>query len=285
MSHLDDIDDSLLESSEDNMSQRPGQSKPAPKANPNQQRTRSQAQGASTARAPEPEKRKADETPMDAASSAKIPSLRDQLTSAYETRVAVTKATRDPRLWKGNRTHPIHLPKPEIKTIKHTKTLKTHNTYLNYYTYLLPTILANAAPELEIVPEAKEVDLPTPSTAKPTSFMQAPVLNLKDFLPEGVDCPDQHDKALDSSFRATRLEFIILQREDEEDQVSLDDDDDDQEWTIPDQETFNEVVADAVFHFTEKDSDRSVRFSKKIDKNNKSLYIYCLLYTSPSPRD
>ena len=121
-------------------------------------------------------------------------------------------------------------------------------TYLNTYLYLhFPISAAAATPNLEIVPEVKNILLPTPSTAKPTPYMQAPVLNLKDLLPQGMDCPDADDKDLDSSFRVTRLEFIILQCEDDEDQVDLNDDDDDLEWDILDQDTFDEVVADAVY--------------------------------------
>ena len=53
-----------------------------------------------------------------------------------------------------------------------------------------------------------------------------------------------------------RLEFIILAREAEEDMVTPDDDEDDLEWSIPDQDTFDEVVAEAVYHFTENHMDR-----------------------------
>ena len=71
-----------------------------------------------------------------------------------------------------------------------------------------------------------------------------------------MDCTDASDKDLDSTFRATRLEFIILQREEEEDMVNIDDYE--MELDIPDQDTFDEVVADAVFHFTANVTDRSV---------------------------
>ena len=57
---------------------------------------------------------------------------------------------------------------------------------------------------------------------------------------------------MNDTFRATRLEFIILACEDDDEDV----DDDDLEWEIPDQDVFDDAVAMAVDAFTEKEPDR-----------------------------
>ena len=83
MSHHGDLVDTLLDSTDDEMSQRPRTSKQPPKASASQQRTRAQAQasGSGSGTTSEAEKRKAGEVPMDDDVSApKMPSLREQLT-------------------------------------------------------------------------------------------------------------------------------------------------------------------------------------------------------------
>ena len=82
------------------------------------------------------EKRKNDD-PMQS-SSAKMPSLREQLTMAYENRVAETKATRDPRLLKGNPFKPRNI---RIRYKKQPTTLLSFRVwttikYLFPHTYL-----------------------------------------------------------------------------------------------------------------------------------------------------
>ena len=61
-------------------------------------------------------------------------------------------------------------------------------------------------------------------------------------------------KSLDTAFRATKLEFILLARDDNEDMVDLDSDE--HEWEIPDQEVFDEVVSAAVYQYTVTDTMR-----------------------------
>ena len=90
------------------------------------------------------------------------------------------------------------------------------------------------------------------------------MLNLKDLLPPDLVDPDE-DLTLDTTFRATRLEFIILARDNDDVLLDPDTDDDVTEWGIPEQDVFDDVVARAVNIFTQDNP--------------------CLLYTSPSPRD
>ena len=89
---------------------------------------------------------------------------------------------------------------------------------------------------------------------KPKRYTDAPMLNLKDLLPSGVTCNSAGNKSLDMAFRATKLEFVILACNLEEDMVSLDDDE--TEWEIPDQEVFDEVMQAAVHQFIETDTAR-----------------------------
>ena len=81
------------------------------------------------------------------------------------------------------------------------------------------------------------------------------MMNLKDLLPPGVNCED--DSSLLTTFRATRLEFIILVCEDDGEDL----DDDELDWEIPDQDTFDEAVGMAVEAFTAKDPDRITHLS------------------------
>ena len=71
--------------------------------------------------------------------------------------------------------------------------------------------LAKPPSDLEVVPEIGKVVI-ADKPAKPTRrYTDAPLLNLKDLLPSGMECPDAADASLNSTFRATRLEFIILE--------------------------------------------------------------------------
>ena len=84
--------------------------------------------------------------------------------------------------------------------------------------------------------------MPRQAPKKAVSFTEAPVLNLKDLLPPDL-IDSNEDLTLDSTFRATRLEFIILARDNDDVLLDPDTDDDDMEWGIPNQEVFDDVVA------------------------------------------
>ena len=79
-------------------------------------------------------------------------------------------------------------------------------------------------------------------------------MTLKDLLPQGLDCPDVHDKSLDTTFRATRLEIVLLVRETPT--GSDGEEEEDLEWGIPSQEVFDEAIAAAIFSFTETEESR-----------------------------
>ena len=71
----------------------------------------------------------------------------------------------------------------------------------------------------------------------------------------GLEYPDAQDNSLNSTFRATRLEFIILARDDEFN-IAEEDDDVELEWRIPEQDTFDMVVGQAVNRFTAVEHER-----------------------------
>ena len=176
------------------MTGRPGTSKP-----PGQRSTR-----AGNSKEKEKEKEKTQVNPpkragaadadMDEATQPKIPSMREQLTSAYEAKVIMTKATRDPRLLKSKNyntnlyenfdRHPQILIKPY-----------QNNTHLNLYpkTYLLPYPTYPRSPigrpnaNLRMVEEQKRLVLSQQGVPKPKKYSEAPVMNLKDLLPAGLD--------------------------------------------------------------------------------------------------
>ena len=129
------------------------------------------------------------------------------------------------------------------------------------YPYTYSSILASRpASNLHVVPEKKSFKVPKKTVPKVKKYTDAPLLNLKDLLPPDIECDDVHDKDLDSTFRATRLEFILLAQTLPLDETLDPDiaavDDNDLEWSIPDQDTFDDVVGDAVFTFTENEPTR-----------------------------
>ena len=140
--------------------------------------------------------------------------------------------------------------------LKHT--LPTTNILPETYLYNLPSYLTSIGktlPELEVIPELKEVVLPDKAPEKRRRYVDAPILNLKDLLPEGILCPDAYDKSLDSKFRASRLEFVLLGREDP-DTLDEDAEDEDLEWGIPDRDVFDEAIAAAIYDFTKDNEAR-----------------------------
>ena len=140
-----------------------------------------------------------------------------------------------------------------INSLKYCTYLYTANPTYPYFTLTTVTTRPNADLETEI--ETKKIRIAQKPANKATKNTDAPLLNLKDFLPQGVECSDAQDKSLDTSFRATKLEFIILAR-DTDDTVFDIDADSDLEWEIPDQETFDKVVSEAVYAFTLGHLDR-----------------------------
>ena len=137
------------------------------------------------------------------------------------------------------------------------------------------------------------------------------ILNLKDLLPSELVGPESQDLTLDSTFRATRLEFIILARDNDDVLLHPDKDDDEIEWGIPEQELFDEVVARGVQIFTKDSPDLILNLAwsstgwetgvglvalttdnlQTVDDFRYAThplnlpFTNCLLYTSPSPRD
>ena len=127
---------------------------------------------------------------------------------------------------------------------------KNHYLTLRNLFLLLP---AQTLPDMKIVAEPKKIVIANKKAPKTRRYADAPLLNLKELLPPGVNCDDD---SLKTTFRATRLEFIILVCEDDEDI-----DDDDLEWEIPDQDTFDEAIGMAVEVFTASDPDRITNLS------------------------
>ena len=82
-----------------------------------------------------------------------------QLTAAYETKVALTKATRDPRLLRGNFNN----------ILDHKNSYKSYPRYYTYlistyrYTYLTFPCFPAPASDFEVVPQGpdRQVLLPT----------------------------------------------------------------------------------------------------------------------------
>ena len=172
------------------------------------------------------------------------------ITQAYDAKVAETKASRDPRLRKGNTLTYITTNPNQYKP---TRKLTFHKNTNNGISRIL--ISDKSTPELKVVPEPRKIAIAKKSAPKPRRYADAPLMNLKDLLPPGVNC--DNDSSLNSTFRATRLEFIILACEDDNEDL----DEDELEWEIPDQDTFDEAVGMAVELFTADDPDRIMSLS------------------------
>lgn len=97
----------------------------------------------------------------DQASAAKLLSLRKQLTTAYDNRVAATKANHDPRLQKGNkkRTYLTSLKKPSHTYPILTFTLAKTNAGLNVIEekqkYVIPKKAAAPTQEVQRCPSSE----------------------------------------------------------------------------------------------------------------------------------
>ena len=75
-------------------------------------------------------------------------------------------------------------------------------TYLLPYTYTtyLRYIAACPNANLRVVEEQERMVLSQQGVPKPQRYSEAPMMNLKNLLPVGLDCPDAQDKSLDSNF-------------------------------------------------------------------------------------
>ena len=90
----------------------------------------------------------------------------------------------------------------------------------------------------------------------PTTLADAPILSLKDLVPE-QDVHDLDGQGQPESFKTDRIKFVIVEREmDPEDSGASSKTDRDYEWEIPDRSTFDGVIGEAIDKFTEEDWDR-----------------------------
>ena len=93
-----------------------------------------------------------------------------------------------------------------------------------------------------------------PLPTEQTSYEDAPVLTLRELMP-GATGGDEEEKDLDQSFRSNRIEFMVVQRnltppEKEADSVLLDPADVD--WSIPDQEEYEDIMGTALDIYTDE---------------------------------
>ena len=111
-----------------------------------------------------------------------------------------------------------------------------------------------------------------PKYATPLAYKDAPLLTLRELMP-GSTGADEEDGDLDQSFRADKIEFLVMSRnttEAERDGEMVIEEVGDVDWDIPTRDDFEDVMGLVFELFTEEESD---------------LVHACLLYTSPSPRD
>ena len=90
---------------------------------------------------------------------------------------------------------------------------------------------------------------------EPVKLVDAPTLSLKDLVPEsdkyGIESQGQ-----DESFKSDRIEFVVVEREiDEDEQVAMGSDRD-YEWEIPSRESSDAIMGQAIDKYTEEDWDR-----------------------------
>ena len=103
----------------------------------------------------------------------------------------------------------------------------------------------------------EEVKAPTsaPEPAASVPYLEAPLLTLRELMP-GSTGEDTEDGELDLSFRADRIEFIVVQRELTKDEAETDvvlQEVGDVDWDIPTQEEYEDIMGQVVDVFTYTD--------------------------------
>ena len=104
------------------------------------------------------------------------------------------------------------------------------------------------------------VEAPTEPFLAPVKLADAPTLSLKSLMPEGF----KGEVVEDETIKTSRLDFLILYRKADKDEVIMDLDDPKIDWQIPNQETFEKIMDLVICGFTEDDPDRLevIEFSK-----------------------
>jgi hypothetical protein len=95
-----------------------------------------------------------------------------------------------------------------------------------------------------------------PVPCQPISKAEAPLLSLRELMPEGVQNTDMEDRTLDAKFRADKVEFLLMARAatDEEKTAGIVlHDAGEKEWEIPEPSEYFEVMGKATSRYTDKD--------------------------------
>ena len=111
-----------------------------------------------------------------------------------------------------------------------------------------------------------EFHAPKPAPAPtPTSYLDAPLLTLRELMPGSTGQGDE-DGELDLSFRADKIEFLVMQREltaNEAKEDAVLQDAGDVDWEIPTQEEYEDLMGQVMDVFTDEDVElvRALKWS------------------------
>ena len=99
--------------------------------------------------------------------------------------------------------------------------------------------------------------MPTQPLDKPVTLDDAPTISLRQLLP-GLDTQTT-DKSLDETIKVSKLEFILVERSDTSTSnlaaAGTSTGTSEPEWEIPNADTFEEVMGQAIAAFTDIDRD------------------------------
>ena len=111
----------------------------------------------------------------------------------------------------------------------------------------------------DVEEELLEGTLRAPSGPAPSQSVEqaeAPLLSLRDLMPEEAQNTDPHDRSLDAKFRANRIEFVLVSRKATTTKIETDavlQEVSDMSWEIPEPKEYFEVMGKATSRYTDKD--------------------------------
>ena len=115
--------------------------------------------------------------------------------------------------------------------------------------------------EVEFVTEELDIEVKCPTGAKPRPLAKpedAPMVTLRSLMPGSARSADPNDHSLNEEFRADSIEFLVVRRKAEKDEVDCGqplEDINEAAWEIPSEDVYDNIMGHAIGKFTEEDPE------------------------------